>query len=203
MKLFLRASILTIVFFLFSANSTPKVGWVADLQNKYDSKSEFIKYWKNSDAMMAYETVYRMPQEVIISKMWLETQGGLSGAGRRGAIFGIKGKGIKGYDNVDREKVQYQAYPELWMALSHFCQLLTNQDGMYYKRYRAWMSFDHTLEPWEAILLGMQVHPERSKSKLSYAACGCKDGTKKDCYETRRKHAMKCIKWVKDNKVDQ
>lgn len=199
----LFASVLLIAFFLLTAAKPNSPGWVADLHSQYSNKKEFIAYWKNSDAMNAYQCVYRVPQEVIISKMWNETQGGMAGAGTRGALFGIKGNGIKGYDNVDKEKVEYQYYGAAWESISHFCKLITNPRNMYYARYRAWMSYDHNLEVWEAMLLGMQVHPELDKSKLGYAACGCKDGRNRDCWKKRKAHAMKCIKWVKDNGVDK
>ena len=186
--------------------------WVKKLQEKYQTEEEFIAYWYNSKAMKEYEYKKRIPQEVIIGKMWMETQGGHTGAGRRGALFGIKGKGVKGYDNVDEEKVEYQAYNEAWEALSHFCDLINNDpvliasgqdkidNNMYLRRYQAWSRIHPDYEPWEWWLLALQVHPQREKSAYAYAANGCSCNKKgkisKRCYEKRKKTATKTIDWI-------
>lgn len=204
---------LFLLLILSSFSKDSGFNWVKNLSNKYANQEEFIQYWWNSTAMKNYETTKHIPQEVIMAKMWLETQGGLAGAGRRGAIFGIKGEGIKGYDPVDVENVEYQSYNFGWQALSHFCDLINNEpellesgndkidNKLYYERFLAWKEVHPNYPDWKNRLLSLQVHPQREKSKLAYAMVGCHDGTNKKCYQIRKKHALKCIKWVENNLV--
>jgi len=207
------ATFLSVAVLILSSfkNVETDINWIENLKSKYTNKDEFINYWYNSVAMKNYETVKHIPQEAIIAKLWLETQGGMSGAGRRGAIFGIKGDGITGYDNVDGESVEYQAYGSTWQALSHFCDLINNEPellktgidkidrDLYYNRYLAWQKVNPSNKDWENWLLALQIDPQRNKSKLSYANCGCKDGSTKFCYNKRKKHAQKGINWIKQN----
>lgn len=206
---------LFLLLILSSFSSDDGLTWIKKLSSNYQNQEEFIEYWWDSEAMKNYETVKHIPQEVIMTKMWLETQGGLTGAGRRGAIFGIKGNGIKGYDPVDVENVEYQAYGSTWQALSHFCDLINNEpelldsgidkinNDLYYQRYLAWKQVHPDYPDWKNRLLSLQVHPQREKSKLSYAMCGCRQGTTKSCYNKRKKHAQKGIEWVEDNLLNR
>lgn len=191
MKKILIITTLLLALFSFTASSP---NWVIGLQNEYDNREEFINYWYNSIAMNKFEETYDIDQEVIISKMWLETHGGLSGAGRRGALFGIKGKGIKGYDNVDLEKVEYEEYGAAWESISHFCQFITGP--RYEENYCDWKDVLPDYPDWHLRLLAMQVNPDIKKSKYAYAACGCKDGTNRSCYNIRKKHAENAINFV-------
>lgn len=206
---------LTLLLILSSFSTDSNLSWVKELNSKYSNKEEFIQYWWNSKAMMNYQNVKHIPQETILAKMWLETQGGAAGAGRRGAIFGIKGEGIKGYDPVDAESVEYQSYDFGWQALSHFCDLINNEpellesgidkidNNLYYDRFLAWKKVHPEYPDWKNRLLSLQVHPSRDKSKLSYAMCGCKNGTTKFCYNKRKKHAQKGINWVEQNLINR
>lgn len=206
--------IIPALFCSFKKTKT-KPQWIVTLQSRYDNDpEEFAKYWYNSEAMQNYERVKGIPQEVIIAKLWRETHGGYLGAGRWGAILGIKGTGIKGYDSVDAEHVSYQSYTETWQALSHFCDLINNDPekvasgidridrDLYYNRFINWKKYRKEYPDWKCWLLALQVDVQLSKSSLAYAACGCKFSKNakknKHCYETRRMHSAECIRWVEE-----
>lgn len=162
----------------------------------------YINYWKKT--FLSYQKVYGVPWQIIAGKGFLETQGGHTGAGKRGCWFGIKGKGVKGYDDEDKEAVEYQAYKERWMVFSDFCRLLTarkTQRGkiqkLYITRYKAWKKAKPNWEEYKLWAYAMQAHPQLSKSRLSYANCGCKDGRIKSCRDTRLKHTYKLIRFIK------
>lgn len=175
--------------------------WVVEYTDRYgDDVHEYVHFWYNSIAMQEFEDVKGIEQEVILSKLWLETHGGHRGAGRRGAIFGIKRKrgskrqSIKGYDDVDNEAVDYAGYDAGWEAISHFCEFI--KKPLYQKRFEAWQEIMPDYPEWHLRLLSLQVHPDMSKSKLAYAAVGCKDGTNSKCYRKRKEHAQKGIDFV-------
>jgi len=96
---------------------------------------QYVEYW-------AYHTLIEgkglkpildkypeMKLSVILSKNWSETAGGLAGAGRRGAEFGIMGSGIKGKDKRHWQdpNVEYQAYESRYSMYLDFVQLLLIQ----------------------------------------------------------------------------
>ncbi len=162
----------------------------------YTNVYEFVDYWKDSEAMYNYEIAFDIPQEVIIAKMWMETHGGQAGAGKRGALFGIKGKGIKGIDQQEtwQPQVEYQYYKHRWEAISHFCKLI--QKELYERRYCDWKEARPDLPDWQHRLLSLQVAPLLIRSQLAYASCGCEDGRKKNCYQKRLDHAFNSIEFV-------
>ncbi len=125
----------------------------------YTNVKEFVSYWKDSEAMKKFEAVHGIPQEVILAKMWMETRGGLSGVGRRGGLFGIKGSGLKGTDKAEywSPNVEYQYYASRWEAISHFCKLI--KKPLYQKRFEAWQQASPDLSVWECRLLSLQVAP--------------------------------------------
>lgn len=155
----------------------------------YTNIEEFTKYWAKT--ALKYETVHNKPAELILAKLWHETHGFQKGAGRRGAGFGIKGKGHKGYDKTDQEKVEYQAYDERWEAFSHFCKLIDRP--LYKNRYKRWRKIRPQDELYASWAAALQVDIQLKKSKLAYAANGCKDGRDKNCYLRRRNSAKKVI----------
>lgn len=196
---------------------TEKTKPVIDSTNYFKEKpfntfTEYVAYFSN--AAKTFEDVYKIPYEYILAKSWSETQAGKKGAGRRGAIFGIKGKGIKGFDSKEKHfksngKVEYTAYSQRWQAYSHFCKLLTGETGnkMYMTRFIAWNHYflkNKVQKPdWYMWALATQVHPQLKKSRSAYASCGCliqlKEKTKKEdlkCYNKRRKHALKNINLI-------
>lgn len=162
----------------------------------YDNAVDYIAYWKNSEAMLNYQFHYSIDQRVILAKMWAETHGGTKGAGKRGANFGIKGKGIKGVDKKEywSPKVEYQYYDYRWQSISHFCQFIKRP--LYENRFQRWKETYPDWQEWKLRLISLQVDPWLSKSKLAYASCGCKDGRKKSCYQKRKNHALKNIKFI-------
>lgn len=183
----------------FTSVISPK--WVAEYTSRYDDDVyEFVDYWYNTISLQRFEEVKGIEQEVILSKLWLETHGGHRGAGRRGALFGIKRKkgstrkSIKGYDNVDDESVDYAGYSAGWESISHFCDFI--KKPLYQTRFEAWQKVLPDYPEWHLRLLSLQVHPDRSKSRLAYAAVGCKDGTTAKCYAKRKAHADKAIEFV-------
>ena len=189
------------ILFLASAFTVSGPKWVHEYTQAYDDNvSQFVDHWYSSIALQKFEEAHGIEQEVILAKMWLETHGGHLGAGRRGAIFGIKRKrgskrkSIKGYDNVDNEAVDYAGYEFGWQAISHFCQFI--KKPLYQTRFEAWQEILPDYPEWHLRLLSLQVHPDKSKSKLAYAAVGCKDGTKDRCYRKRMEHAQKGIDFV-------
>lgn len=160
----------------------------------YDTPEEFVAYWKK--AALHFEQVHKVPHQLILAKLWLETEGGRTGAGRRGALFGIKGKGNKGYDNVDKERVEYAGYDQRWEALSHFCNLV--KKPMYRSRFENWKKYGPQKPDWYNYALALQVDYHLRNSSYAYAACGCKSGTNRECYDKRKKHAAKVIDFVKN-----
>lgn len=181
--------------------------WVVKLQDSYSNTSEFVMYWYDSQTMENYECVYGIDQEMIISKMWMETHGGRAGAGTRGCLFGIKGKGVKGFDAKEKNmsnkgKVEYRSYEAAWEAISDFCKLI--KKPLYAERFKAWKKKNYDMPDWYNYNLALQVHPDIDKSRLSYASCGCEANKKtkkisKRCYEKRKAHAMKNNKWILNN----
>lgn len=169
---------------------------IFEASTPYDNAKDYIKYWKDSEAMQNYESVHCVDQRVILAKMWAETAGGTKGAGRRGANFGIKGKGIKGVDKKEywSPKVEYQYYDQRWQSISHFCEFIKRP--LYQKRFERWQKEYPKWEDWKLRLISLQVDPWLSRSKLSYASCGCKDGREKSCYQIRKKHALKNIQFI-------
>jgi hypothetical protein len=183
----------------FTTILSPK--WVVEYTSNYDDDVyEFVDYWYNTISMQKFEEAKGIEQEVILSKLWLETHGGHLGAGRRGALFGIKRKNgskrqsIKGYDSVDDEAVDYAGYEAGWESFSHFCDFI--KKPLYQTRFEAWQKVLPDYPEWHLRLLSLQVHPDMEKSKLAYAAVGCKDGTKSRCYAKRKAHAQKGIDFV-------
>ena len=196
-------TVLIIGFIVFGTAFTTVLSpeWVVEYTNRYDDDVyDYVDYWYNTISIQRFEDNHGIEQEVILSKMWLETHGGHRGAGRRGALFGIKRKkgskrkSIKGYDAVDAEAVDYAGYDAGWEAISHFCKFI--KKPLYQERFEAWQVVLPDYPEWHLRLLSLQVHPDRSKSKLAYAAVGCKDGTKAGCYRKRKEHAEKGIDFV-------
>lgn len=199
---------ITLIIFMAGVLISAKTNspeWVTKLHKAYtDDPQEFVDYWLDSEAMENYECVYNIPQELIISKMWLETHGGHTGVGRYGCLFGIKGKGIRGYDAkeagmTNKGKVEYRAYGAAWEAISDFCKLISKP--LYADRFDRWQEKNYDMPDWYNYNLALQVDPERGKSRLSYASCGC-EGSKKisvSCYSKRKRHAVKNINWILNN----
>ena len=162
---------------------------------EYSTLEEFAKYLYKTSVI--YEQTFHIPREIILAKAWHETSGGRKGVGRRGSMFGIKGKGNRGFDKVDakvgRGEVEYQSYKARWESISHFCKLITQKNPMYRERYVAWLESNSSLEYYEAWAYAMQVHPNKQKSRSAYAMCGCSDGTKDKCWKTRKKSAETVI----------
>lgn len=205
-KLRTLLTIFIVVFISLSATKPEKVEPVFD--TPYTDQAGYLEYWKGT--LDGFVTTHGIPEEVILAKMWNETNGGLTGAGRYGALFGIKGKrkgkSIKGFDErekgfTSKGKVEYRYYEHRWEAISDFCQFLKGENGynsMYFERYVAWRQIYADMPDWYSWLLALQVHPNKAESKRAYASMGVEDGTTDAGYAKRKKHAERCIKWVLD-----
>lgn len=155
----------------------------------YSNFQEFLEYWKYGDALQSFQDTFNIPTEIILATYWLETNGGLKGAGKRGAGFGIKksrpGKSLKAFDKVDAKvghgHIYYQGYEERWENFSHFCKLLTNKVEnknlkLYLIRYKEWEDYfckkGEVKESYYIWALAMQVSPSLYNSYLSYSMQG-------------------------------
>lgn len=177
-----------------------------------NSKRDFAYItWDNPSAWVAemyevsliLEEKYNIPFEVILVKAWLETQAGLTGVGRKGSIYGIKGKGHRGFDPTDNESVEYQAFADRIEAMEYFCLFLNEK---YSTQYNNWVKQYPDNPNWKNWVFALQGNPSPGSGK-SYAACGCKTLKNNYCYITRMDHARKCESWIvkyiyKNNKKD-
>jgi len=205
-----KVLVLMVALICISATASAP-SWVQVLHTNYNNQGEYVDYWYNSSAMLNYECVYGIDQEVILAKLWLETNGTLTGAGRWGAGFGIKGKAktgksIKGFDSKEKKlrnggKVEYIPYGAPWEMISGFCKFI--KKPLYASRFDAWKQKYPDMPDWYNYLLALQVHPNRNKSELAYASCGCEAEKgkmiSKTCYNKRKAHAQKGINWVLKN----
>lgn len=189
----------------------------------------FFEYWmlENDGINKALSNrENRVPTEVALVKMWWESRGGHSGLAKKDptALFGVKGKnGIKGYDYVDKEGVQYASYKNRAHSIMAFDSVLLYRNPMYKKRFKAWkkltpkyIASKHLIplvtegdQPdWWYWLLAMQAHPSRNL-KLSYSAyalCGWssakikREGVCEQMRRDRLHHSIVMIKKLRDSK---
>ena len=142
-------------------------------------------------------------------------------------LLGIKGRnGVKGYDDTDKESVQYKSYPSRFHCMLDFTMLLGQVNGkkrsatiVYQQRFINWKKLNpgkiaeiykiklatdnpNDIQPdWWYWALAMQADPELKKSKMAYAQCGCtkremKNGIKESCRQKRLNHSRKLIIWI-------
>jgi len=181
---------------------------------KRDEYIAFLKYWLiGNDGLgrVIRSCKVPIPPELVAVKMWFETGGGLDGVAKKDptALFGFKGKnGIKGYDNVDKEKVQYKSYVNRAASIRDFIKLVGGGVGyssrIYRERFKAWSELSNKqLKKYTAIdeegnkhhfplvntrgkqpqwyywLLAMQAHPSKDLKKSEMAYAACGWPTKK------------------------
>lgn len=169
------------------------------------TKSQYIEYllfWTSEDGMgqINRNQPYCLPIEVLLAKIWFETNGGTTGVAKKDitAMAGIKGKnGVKGYDAKDGKNVQYASFSGRWEGIRALNNLLCVDDKwstrMYKQRFKDWLKVssktlknkfnlplvvDNGQQPtWYYWLLSMQADPSNDlrKSKTSYANCGWSD----------------------------
>ena len=158
----------------------------------YKTFPEYVNYFQTR--AKEFEKLHGVPYELILSKAWTETNAGLKGAGRRTAIFGIKGKGIKGFDRKENQNVEYNGYQYRWQAYSDFCKFV--KKDFYVERFNAWKKVNPQKPDWYNYNLALQAHPAKNKGKSAYASCGCESGLDPECKKLRLKHAYKNIRLI-------
>lgn len=157
----------------------------------------FAKTWLSGDARVQYQRRYNhVPYYFIIANMWQETHGGHTGVGRKGGIFGYKGKGIKGYDKVEKDggvndgNVSYRSYTYRWEAISDFCKLINK--GFYQERINNWEKALPAYPEWVHYALGQQVDV-MVRNTPSYATEGVKSIRTFDDYLGRLEKSWKVL----------